>query len=441
MQQWLVKTSLVLLSHNQHIALVVEDLLGLSLTDPVASSVPVHAALGVLRAIGLVWILDTTGKGNQDLDVIIVICLQVSFDLMVIANRRKSGGSDNHHLTLPADLVLCYVSEGLHDNGCLLLKVIGMQFFKAPDGLNGLCGGYFRVVRGILGNLEASFVCGVVLQHIQNKTFLNGLPHGVNVERVERAVRIFFPKHLQRFILWRSSEGEETQVFVLAVGDHLPHKPILGIFQFILRLALQLRILLEGIMGIRQGHFQLHGALPCLTAVGLVHNDGKGLAGGIIHLLVDDGELLQGGDNDPLAVVQSVPQVFGGLLFIDGYHGTQGVVKAGNGLLKLCIQHRAVGHDDHRVENGLVVIIVQAGESVGSPGNGIGLPGPGAVLYQIVFAGAIGSDILDQLPHHIHLVIPGEDDGLLGDLLLGAIFLGYFLFLYLEIDKLLDDVQ
>ena len=117
------------------------------------------------------------------------------------------------------------------------------------------------------------------------------------------------------------------------------------------------------------------------------------------------------------------------------------MVKAGDGLLKLGIQHRAVGHNDHRVENRLVVVIVQAGKPVGSPGDGVGLPGTGAVLYQVVFAGATGSDILNQLPHHIHLVIPGEDKRLLGGLLLRAILLGHFLFFYLEIDKLLDDVQ
>ena len=38
-------------------------------------------------------------------------------------------------------------------------------------------------------------------------------------------------------------------------------------------------------------------------------------------------------------------------------------------------------------------------------------------------------------------MIPGEDDRLLGDLLLGAVLLGDFLFLHLEADKLLENVQ
>ena len=63
------------------------------------------------------------------------------------------------------------------------------------------------------------------------------------------------------------------------------------------------------------------------------------------------------------------------------------------------------------------------------------------MLHQIVFAGAVGPDILDQPPHHIHLVIPWEDDRLLGDLPLCAVLLGHLLLLHLEVDEFLDDVQ
>ena len=42
---------------------------------------------------------------------------------------------------------------------------------------------------------------------------------------------------------------------------------------------------------------------------------------------------------------------------------------------------------------GFVVIVMEAGQTVGGPGDRVGLPGTGAVLHQIVFAGAVGSDI------------------------------------------------
>jgi len=57
----------------------------------------------------------------------------------------------------------------------------------------------------------------------------------------------------------------------------------------------------------------------------------------------------------------------------------------------------------------LIVIVVQAGEPMGQPGNGVGLARTGAVLNEIVLAGAIGLNIGQKLGHHIQLVIPRED--------------------------------
>lgn len=65
-----------------------EYLLSLGLTDPVASSVSIYAALGVLRSIFLVWILDAAGEGDQDFHIIVVVCLQIGLDLVVIADPR-----------------------------------------------------------------------------------------------------------------------------------------------------------------------------------------------------------------------------------------------------------------------------------------------------------------------------------------------------------------
>ena len=58
------------------------------------------------------------------------------------------------------------------------------------------------------------------------------------------------------------------------------------------------------------------------------------------------------------------------------------------------------------------------------------------MLHQIIFAGAIGSDILDQLPHHVHLMVPGKDHRLFGDLPIAIPLL-----FHLEVDELLENVQ
>ena len=85
------------------------------------------------------------------------------------------------------------------------------------------------------------------------------------------------------------------------------------------------------------------------------------------------------------------------------------MVELVDSVLQLTIQHPAVGDNDDRLEDLLVVVIVQAGKPVGQPGDGIGLAGTGAVLNEIVLAGAIGLYIGQQLGHHIQLVVPGED--------------------------------
>ena len=99
-----------------------------------------------------------------------------------------------------------------------------------------------------------------------------------------------------------------------------------------------------------------------------------------------------------------------------------------DGILQLAVQHPTVSNDDDRLENLLVVVIVQAGKSVGKPGNGIGLTGTGAVLNEIVLTGAVGLYIGQQLGHHIQLVIPGEDHPL------GLHLAGLFVLLLLQVE-------
>ena len=71
---------------------------------------------------------------------------------------------------------------------------------------------------------------------------------------------------------------------------------------------------------------------------------------------------------------------------------------------------------------------MQTGEPVGQPCNGVGLAGTGAVLNEIVLAGAVGLYIGQQLGHHIQLMIPGEDYPL------GLHLTGLFVLLLLQVE-------
>ena len=82
-----------------------------------------------------------------------------------------------------------------------------------------------------------------------------------------------------------------------------------------------------------------------------------------------------------------------------------------------------VRSDDHQhaVEDLVVLRVVQVGEEVGGPGDGVGLAGAGRVLDQVLATRTLGQDGDDELAGGVELLVAGEDELL--DLLL-AVALG-----------------
>ena len=315
-----------------------------------------------------------------------------------------------------------------------------MQLLISSNHLGGTTGREVRIVRCCLGNLETGFIGHIILENIQNEILLNGLPHTVDVERMETAILIFCAEQLQRFILWRSGEGKEGQVLVLPLNDDLLHQLVVWI-KFFLSLALQLGILSQSLLGVRQRRFQLEGGAARLGGVGLIHDDGKATSCGLVHLPEDHWELLQGSNNDPHPGVQSVPQILGGFIFPNRLHRAQRVVKAGDSFLELGIQHCAVGDDYHTAEYGLVLPVVQRCQTVGRPSDRVGFSGACTVLDKIVSSRSVGRHIFQQLPHHVQLVIAGKNQRFLFDQFLSAVRHPFLFFLDLQMDKLLQNIH
>lgn len=130
--------------------------------------------------------------------------------------------------------------------------------------------------------------------------------------------------------------------------------------------------------------------------MGFIDDDRKALPLGILHFFIDHRELLQSRYNNPFSGVQRVPQIFGGLLLINRANGTERMIKPGDGFLQLRIEILPVCNDHNRGENRLVRVIVQRGQPVSRPGNGVGLSGTGGVLNQIVRSGTVLADIKDD---------------------------------------------
>ena len=83
--------------------------------------------------------------------------------------------------------------------------------------------------------------------------------------------------------------------------------------------------------------------------------------------------------------------------------------------MELGVDHIAIAHHQHRIEHLFVVGVVEFGEEVGSPGDGVGFTGASGVLNQILLAWALRAYGLLQQAGDRQLVVAGEEDP--GDLL------------------------
>ncbi len=168
-------------------------------------------------------------------------------------------------------------SEVLDDDLGLLGQVGGVEGHEpgdGPPGLGGLVGG---VVGDGLLDPPVGLVGRVVGQHVEDEALLDGLAHGVEVERLERpGLGVPGAEHLQGPGLRGGGEGEEREVRLLAPGaDGLRQ----GLFDRVDGFGDE-----PGVLGLGGGQFLLLGrtedqseVLGCLAGlggVGLVHDHG-----------------------------------------------------------------------------------------------------------------------------------------------------------------------
>ena len=95
------------------------------------------------------------------------------------------------------------------------------------------------------------------------------------------------------------------------------------------------------------------GGFARLAGVGFVDDDGKALPFELGHGLGDDGELLQGGDDDGLALFQGFSQL--GRVLVDLLDHARGLLELLDGVLKLLVEHPPVGDHDDGVEQALCI--------------------------------------------------------------------------------------
>ena len=115
--------------------------------------------------------------------------------------------------------VLHHVAIFLLDGVLAQLDVLRQQFGR-PLAVVA------RILLDLLEQPPVGAVGGVVRQHVQDEALLDGLAHGVEVERLVGAVGLAGAEELQRLVLGRGGEGEEADVRLAAPRADLRHDAV-----------------------------------------------------------------------------------------------------------------------------------------------------------------------------------------------------------------------
>ena len=163
--------------------------------------------------------------------------------------------------------------------------------------------------------------------------------------------------------------------------------------------------------------FRLLVLSPDWERMGFVDDDGESLARQFADLVLDDRELLQGGDDDRLAVFQRLLQL--AARGVDVLHDAERLLEGPHRPLELPVQHAAVGDDDDASRRpARSWASWRVDKLMGEPSDGLALAAPGLVLDQVNAARCRSSGHRPrQAANTVELVVAGEDERHLAGLL------------------------
>lgn len=409
MEQRLVKPGLIFVCNHQNVEIVAaeggaEFLIGV---QRIAVAVKVQPCFGIVG--GVVIQMHRAGKSHQNAAALCLIrvIFQVLFDREIVADGVGAAVGNDHGFPMAADLETTVLKEvgkdhvGFVGNGVTVFAVV------ADDGFQSRTFDQFGIVLGDLDDPERLFHGDVICQHVKDKTLFNGLIHRVDMERAifeNVPLVVGFPEQFNGLVLGRGGEGEEGLVFVLTLRNDGFHKAV-GEVHLVVVHAFFLGVVMDGAFHVDQRAFQRGGALSALPLVGLVHDNGKIAAFQIVKILVGKEEFLNGANDDALAVVDRLGQPAGAFFLVNGFHKTGFVVEGVDRVLQLTVQDHTVGDNDDRIEDRLVFGVVDRCQTVGKPGDGVGLSAAGGMLDQVILPGAARTNVRHDLVHHVELMV------------------------------------
>ena len=150
------------------------------------------------------------------MNIRITFALYVVVKCLAILHRTSPGFSDNHCLCLTAKLFHDRITEMLHDDFNPLSYIRLMELDEPCNLPLGVTGLHRRIVLYLLVELEESAVSNIVLQYVQDESFLNGLLHGVDVESFTFSLWIDGTENLKGGGLWSGRKCKHRHVILLA---------------------------------------------------------------------------------------------------------------------------------------------------------------------------------------------------------------------------------
>ena len=269
-------------------------------------------------------------------------------------------------------------AEVLNDDLDLLSDIGRMQAHPSHKALR--CGGLIHLISwrgfpiGFLCELECRLVGGVVAQDVEDEALLDGLLHRIHMERLWCPIGARAAEHFEGLAFGGGCEGIEGHVCGRGACSHLRSQHVLNG---------QLCALADGLNFCLREHLaQLLRTCSGLRRVCFVRDDSEVLVCHSTLLrdrLENEGERLQGDDDDQLSTCQFLGEESGfgrfcclaDFIGIDRSDRPASAFDRLDSLLQLVVKDCPVGDHDNRVEDLGVGVIVEVGQPMSQPGNGV----------------------------------------------------------------------
>ena len=319
----------------------------------------VQACLVQLRSV----IVKLPAEGHDGFVGRLPLAEQAVDRVIVIDGALDADGAD-HAAGAAADAVGHRLVEVLHHDTRLLLHRLRPALHEAAQLPYGLSALKFGVVSHLFADQVIAAVGGVTTKHVEDEALLDGLLHRVDVEGAMARLAIGagkgFAEGLERLVLGRGRKGVEV-----GIGGHAPagHVALDEAVYFVLAVGS-----VGGVGRAAEHPVGIGAHLTALAGMGLIDDDSEALVAQLAaHVGEDEGEFMDGGDDDLLAVLEVSAQL------ATGGSRAYDVIAVGEGaevIAQLLVEVDAVGDEEDAVEE-QPAVANQLHQLIGQPGDAV----------------------------------------------------------------------